>query len=179
MPPSVVDSAVSLRPTTSMARSVLFNALRHNPSLLDLQIQGSAVLDLFCGCGVVGLEFLSLGAKTVTFIDISLQAIGFLKENLSQLNVLDRARVEKRKLPSFIVGRFDIIFLDPPYLDLKSAVRQIEFLRDNGNLNNRAIIIVEADKSSRIDNIEGFDLILERKVNSKTKLAFFRLRGKE
>lgn len=84
-------------------------------------MRGARVLDLFAGSGSLGLEALSRGAKEVTFVERGPWAIKTIRENLKALHLESRARIIRsdalRALPSLEKkeGKFDLIFLDPPY----------------------------------------------------------------
>jgi 16S rRNA (guanine966-N2)-methyltransferase len=102
-----------VRPTQAKLRQALFNSLQ-------TVIPGARILDLFAGSGALGLEALSRGALSVTFVEESPAALKCLSRNVSDLGVEDRAevlgesvdRVAKR-LASH--GPFDIVLADPPY----------------------------------------------------------------
>lgn len=149
------------RPTSSKLRGSLFNILQH-------QMEGAHFLDLFAGSGAVGLEALSRGAKSATFIEKDPSAIRSIKENLKALE--EEATVLKcdllRNLPKHL-GPFDIIFLDPPYeLDIAPLLEKLPpFLKSGG------LLIVE--QSVRNDLIPPpFDFI-ERRTFGDTALYFF------
>ena len=79
-------------------------------------VVGARVLDLFAGSGSLGIEALSRGAASATFVEKSRQAAGLIRKNLD-VTLLDGevicAAVEKF-LPS-AQGEFDLAFIDPPY----------------------------------------------------------------
>lgn len=110
------DAAAHLRPTTDRVRESLFNLLAHGPygdPLIDAR-----VLDLFSGTGALGLEALSRGAGTATFIDNGPKALALLRQNIAKLRVeaetavipRDATRPGPNSQPPY-----DMIFLDPPY----------------------------------------------------------------
>jgi 16S rRNA (guanine(966)-N(2))-methyltransferase RsmD len=76
------------------------------------------VLDLFAGTGAVGIEALSRGAGSALFVDSSLDAVRAIRENLERTKLAERAGVLRRDALRALrsdLGRFDLIFLDPPY----------------------------------------------------------------
>ena len=105
------------RPTSGMVRESLCNILA--PYLADAQ-----VLDLFAGCGSVGLEMLSHGAAHATFVESGRPALECLRSNITSLAVQDSAAVlpipVERALARMCQesAHFDIIFLDPPFADV-------------------------------------------------------------
>lgn len=102
------------RPTSDRAREALFNSLA---GLMDLD--GSRVLDLFAGTGAVGLEALSRGAASVTFVESDRTACETLRRNIQTVG-LGSAEVHRQAAAAYLVNAgtdepFDLIFLDPPY----------------------------------------------------------------
>jgi 16S rRNA (guanine966-N2)-methyltransferase len=100
------------RPTSDRVREALF-------SILGDRVEGAQVLDLFAGSGALGLEALSRGAASATFVDSQAQAVSILKANLASLGA--SATVERgdalRHLRKAAAERrqYDLAFLDPPY----------------------------------------------------------------
>jgi 16S rRNA (guanine966-N2)-methyltransferase len=101
-----------LRPTSDKLRETLFN-------VLAARITGAAVLDGYAGTGAVGIEALSRGAASVTFVDEDARAVRLIESNLERCAVSDRyaiIRVRFADAATQLGGRrFDVIFLDPPY----------------------------------------------------------------
>jgi 16S rRNA (guanine966-N2)-methyltransferase len=102
------DSTV--RPTSDSLRETLFNIL--GPSF-----RGSTLLDAFAGTGAVGLEAISRGAASVTFIERDRRVIRVLKENIRRCGAENACAIVNRDFLSddMAPGRFDAVFLDPPY----------------------------------------------------------------
>jgi 16S rRNA (guanine(966)-N(2))-methyltransferase RsmD len=119
------------RPTSDRLRETLFNVLAP-------RIEGAAFLDLYAGSGAVGIEALSRGAASVTFVERAPAALAALRGNLARLGVSEGFRIQTgsvagwlRKLETGLgagqtqgskLGRkhvppqaFDLVFLDPPY----------------------------------------------------------------
>jgi 16S rRNA (guanine966-N2)-methyltransferase len=100
------------RPTSDRVRESLF-------SILGASVQDARVLDLFAGSGALGLEALSRGAASVTFIDNATVAIKAIKANLESLNA--SAEVRQTDVLRFLAharelgAQYDLVFLDPPY----------------------------------------------------------------
>ena len=99
------------RPTTDRVKEGLFN-------VLQFDIEGRKVLDLFAGTGQLGIECLSRGAASAVFVDRRADAVKLIRENLRLTELEDRARVvagDSMEYLKSIREPFDIIFLDPPY----------------------------------------------------------------
>ena len=99
------------RPTSDRVREALFNLLGPLPA-------AAAVLDLFAGSGALGIEALSRGASSVTFVERERGALRALRANLDALGVRGRARVvpgNAARPASLTPGPWDLILADPPY----------------------------------------------------------------
>ncbi len=104
-----VPSAIA-RPTTDYVRQAIFNIL--GEIVIDAK-----VLDLFCGSGALGLESLSRGAKSCTFVDEHRLAISTTEENLKKSRLLGGRTVKSAALPFLKrdLAAYNVIFADPPY----------------------------------------------------------------
>ena len=107
---------MTTRPITDRVKSALFNALFP-------RLEGSAVADLFCGTGSMGLEALSRGARHCCFADRDASAIQLLRRNIAALGLAGRSTVWEgdiiQRLPGWLAKlphKLDVIFLDPPYV---------------------------------------------------------------
>lgn len=100
-----------VRPTTDMVKEAVF-------SIIQFRVPCANVLDVFAGCGQMGIEALSRGAARVVFVDSSRQSQEVIKENLTTTGLMKQARVIADDAVSFLshaADQYDIIFLDPPY----------------------------------------------------------------
>ena len=101
-------------PMGERIRNALFNSIQG-------EIAGADVLDAFAGTGALGLESLSRGAKSATFIESGRIAQKVIANNINNLDLTnDEARLIRSRVGSWISNnsdlKFDIIFADPPYL---------------------------------------------------------------
>lgn len=106
------------RPTSERVKAAIFSSLQ-------FMLEGRRVLDLFAGCGQLGLEALSRGAISATFTDASQTAIAISKENAIRTGFFEKSHFlcsDYRNVIRKYAGReeYDLIFLDPPY-DLHAA----------------------------------------------------------
>lgn len=103
-----------IRPTSERVREAVFNALGSME-----EVAGRSVLDLFAGTGAVGIEALSRGAASATFVDADQGAIRAIEANLAATGLGDRACVVHDDVQRFLgragTGTFDLAFADPPY----------------------------------------------------------------
>jgi 16S rRNA (guanine966-N2)-methyltransferase len=103
---------VRVRPTADRVREAWM-------SILGDALDGARVLDLFAGSGALGLEALSRGAASVTFVELNPPSLKALDQNIITLGVQDVATVHRgdamryaERLPP---GAFDVVLADPPY----------------------------------------------------------------
>lgn len=101
----------AVRPTPERVKEALF-------SMLQFQLEGRRVLDLFAGSGQIGLEALSRGAKEVVFVDASRESVSVVEKNIQSTGLSRGAKVVPMDSLLFLQRKnepFDIAFLDPPY----------------------------------------------------------------
>ena len=80
-------------------------------------VDGARVLDLFAGTGAMGIEALSRGAASATFVENDTKAIAVIRANLDHVGLAADAKVVKADATSWLPtgGAFDLAFVDPPY----------------------------------------------------------------
>lgn len=102
---------MDVRPTTDKVKESVFN-------IIQFEVPGSDMLDLFAGSGQMGIEALSRGAENAVFVDSSRKSLNVVKSNIDTVGFNDRAKLVMSDSIAFL-GRtdekFDIVFLDPPY----------------------------------------------------------------
>lgn len=88
-------------------------------ALIEPELAGARVLDLFAGSGAIGLEALSRGARAVDFVENGPAALHALKANVAALRARDSTRIFKRDVIPWIgnleAGAYDVAYMDPPY----------------------------------------------------------------
>lgn len=130
------------RPTAERVKEAVF-------SMLQFELEGRAVLDLFAGSGQLGLEALSRGAARATLIDESRDAVAVVIENAKKTRLFDRCRISCADFAAFLRGaagrdRYDIVFLDPPYASGMVAPA-LRLLAEGGVLAPGATVVCETD----------------------------------
>jgi len=111
------------RPTTDRVKEALF-------SVLQFDLPGAKVLDLFGGTGQLGIEALSRGAESAVFVDARREACSLIRANLKKTHMEGCAAVEQGDYMDYLRRcreRFDLILLDPPYAEvfLENALKTI------------------------------------------------------
>ena len=157
------------RPTADRVKEALF-------SILQFELPGTKVLDLFGGTGQLGIEALSRGAKSAVFVDAADAPCRLIRENLRRAKMESEARVVRADYLKFLSQcreKFDIIFLDPPYAEvfLENAIKkisEIDILQSGG------IIVSERPVEKELYlEISGFSRSKDYKYG-KTLITLFR-----
>ena len=121
------------RPTADRVKEALF-------SIINFDLPGAAVLDLFGGTGQLGIEALSRGANSAVFVDQREDACKIIRENLRRTKLESQGRVVRSDYLDYLRRsreKFDIILLDPPYAEvfLENALKcitEIDILQSGG-----------------------------------------------
>ena len=124
---------MATRPTTDRVKEALF-------SIIQFDIPGCRVLDLFVGTGQLGIGALSRGASGAVFVDASDTACKLIRENLRRTKLEASATVIRGDYLDYLHrcrDKFDIIFLDPPYAEVflensLKCITEIDILQTNG-----------------------------------------------
>ncbi len=151
-----VPETEDVRPTTDRAREAVFNSLYSLGAPM-----GMRVLDLFAGSGAMGLEALSRGAESVTFVDSSKTSIKTVHENLNTLDFVEQAELVRFDSVDFLKtqyqqpqnqqsqseGRhYDLVFLDPPFaFNRWNVVFEL--------LDKSKILVIESDREIETDDV--------------------------
>lgn len=98
------------RPTANRTREALFN-------ILAFKLNNAVVLDLFAGSGALGLEALSRGAQSVTFVEQNRRACEVIARNIALCRAESRAKVVCMPVENFgdTAGKYHVALMDPPY----------------------------------------------------------------
>jgi 16S rRNA (guanine966-N2)-methyltransferase len=151
------------RPTSDRVREAVFSLLGG--------VGGARALDLYAGSGALGIEALSRGAASVTFVERDARAAAALRRNLETVGA--EAEVRRQDAIRFLAsasGTYDLVFIDPPY---DSAVRAAGPLSERlpAVLTQEARIVTESDKRAPLELT--LPLELER-VYGDTRVAIHR-----
>jgi len=163
----------SLRPTSDKVREALF-------SILGTRVSGGRFLDLYAGTGAVGIEALSRGAETVTFVESSPGIVALLRKNLATCRLAERAQVWVGRTGTFFgkperwSGPYNIVFADPPY----AATEELDVLAGlvrPGLLTQNAVIVIEQASAADLPETVGPATLTRRYEYGDTVLCFYHL----
>ena len=143
------------RPLKDLVKVSIFNLLDHS-NIVKKKLENSSILDLFSGTGSFGLECLSRGSKNVYFFENYVEAIKVLEKNLNFFKNSKNFKIFKFDCFEFfesnkdINKKFDIIFLDPPYKELRIN-KLIEKIIQKKILKNDGLIIIHRHKKDKLE----------------------------
>lgn len=155
----VID-VTGLRPTSDRIRETLFN-------WLQMDVVSANCLDLFAGTGALGIEAISRGAESVTFVENSRDAFSSLEKACNNLSIQDSCNLIHGSginyLQSQDCDEYDIIFIDPPFdADLlpnvieslfKAKVEALIYLEDSKDIESRFSDKLEIIKSAKAGKV--------------------------
>lgn len=157
---------MEIRPTADQVKEAVFN-------IIQFDIEGRRVLDLFAGTGQLGIEALSRGAAEVVFVDESTAAVRLVRENLETCGF--KARVEQTDALRYLAHapRFDLVLLDPPY-DSGLLDRALEIIQNVDILTEGGIIVCESRREKSMPELRApYARTLERRYG-KIQITVYR-----
>ncbi len=169
-----VGDVHATRPTLDRVKEAMFNIIQN-------KIYDAHVLDLFAGTGSLGLEAASRGAREVVLVDYFKETFDLLVENINNLEFNEKCKavftdyhnaLEKFRAQHKI---FDVIFIDPPYLN-NMIPGVIKFIEENHMLSNNGVIVTKTDSSEEVtDGYGDIAKVFDRKYGNTT-LAFYQMK---
>lgn len=151
------------RPTMERVKESLFAMIQNN-------LYGADVLDLFAGSGNLGIEAISQGAKKSILVDHNNKAIKIIKKNIESLDLSQSVDIicsdYLKALDILKDKKFDIIFLDPPY-KTNFIEKSIEKITSNNILSNSGIIVCESSRLDKIIYPDIYEAVKEKKYGDK------------
>jgi 16S rRNA (guanine966-N2)-methyltransferase len=146
---------LEFRPTMAQVKQFMF-------TILADRIENARILDLFSGTGSLGIDALSRGASSITFVDSSDEAVRILSRNLQTCGFEAVSRVEKRDVFRFLERNqepFDLIFADPPFKeDLRQRI--VNGVDQSISLKPEGLLILEHEIHD--PDAEGYKMSLIR-----------------
>jgi len=153
-------------PMSERVRGSLFNIVQN-------ELAGAKVLDIFAGSGSLGIEAISRGASEVVFVERDLAANKILNENVKKLGLNDHSKIYKMGAKTFTDKNpgesFDIIFADPPYNDMQlSTVSEL-----GGILKPNGLMVLSYPGRGEIPTVYGV-VVVDNRNYGTAALAFYR-----
>ncbi len=157
--PLLAPSGQATRPTSDRLRETLMNVLQNGARN---RVVGARVLDLYAGTGAVGVEALSRGAASVTFVEQSTQSMAILESNCRNMGIGRQAQRVRAKVAQWLQRatsgqQYDWVFLDPPWDDAEAYTLTLESLGSTASslLQNDAWVIAEHRRKSALKDSYG------------------------
>ena len=164
---ATLDGAEITRPTTESVKEALF-------SMIQFEIEGKKILDLFAGSGQLGIEALSRGARSCVFVEKNKKAAEIVRQNVEHCGFAEQSSISQSDSLLFL-GRkndFDIAFVDPPYQSglMNQVLPALARLMNSGG-----IIVCETLKGEILPAEPGGGIsIYKERSYGKTKLTLYR-----
>ena len=168
-----------IRPTQDRVRQAVFN-------IIQTEVAGCDFLDLFAGSGAVGLEALSRGAASATFVEQSRKHLEVLRKNLAVLckpNIPTPQHPNNqvicsdvyRWLATYVGPGFSVGFADPPYRlgEEKGYAQVLATLAERNVIRTGGLFIAEMTAVQKADETPGWDLVRDREYG-KTRICIWR-----
>ena len=162
------------RPLRDLVKESIFNLILHSKKF-NCSIKNAEILDLFSGTGSFGLECISRDSNMITFFENYSEALSILKKNIKSLNVDKKCQIIEEDCFHFFKNKktfnkkFDIIFIDPPYKEMRinyliNNILEKKILKING------ILIIHRHKKDKI-NIGNKLKILDERIYGISKIT--------
>ncbi len=138
------------RPTTDRVKESLF-------SIIQFEVEGRRVLDVFGGTGQLAIESLSRGAASATILEMRREAVALIRENLAATGLEGKAVIRQGDALAFLAGcreKFDVIFLDPPY-DTNLLENALFAIEKFDILNEHGIIVCESRATKELPTLNS------------------------
>ena len=163
----IAPDGLDVRPTTDKVKESVFN-------IIQFEIEGRRMLDLFAGSGQMGIEALSRGAEHAVFVDSSRKSLDAVKQNISTVGFADHATVVAGDSLDYLRRcgqKFGIVFLDPPYHN-GLIPKVFDLLPDV--LERGAVIICETKSDEVLPDVFGDFTAVKTYKYSSIKITLYR-----
>lgn len=157
------------RPVMDRIKETIFNIMMHRFSIIDTE-----VLDLYAGSGSLGLEALSRGAKSITFVEKSKEAVDILKKNIEKLNCKEHCIVKHSSVELFLEnsnGQYNIIFCDPPF-NIADPIYILNMILKKDIVFDDSIVIFRTEEKNTF-SFDNYDVLIEKNIG-RSKIYFLR-----
>ena len=167
------------RPTSERIKGAIFSSIQ-------FELENRRVLDLFAGCGQMGLEALSRGAQSATFIDSSREAMEIVKSNSKTTGFFEKCHYLVSDWRNYIrkaSGReqYDLVFVDPPYA-MECCTDAAALLAEKELIIPGALVVLESGEEEinpEDERLVGYEVIKSTHYGKKTFVNILFYKGKE
>ena len=165
----------STRPTSDRIKGAMFSSIQFD-------LENRRVLDLFAGTGQLGLEALSRGAESCTFVEMDRDVMEIIKKNARTTGFFDVCRYAVSDWRNFIrkaAGRdvYDLVFIDPPYA-MECCTDAARRLADAKIIIPGAILVLESgEENLDLEKLPDFEVVKSTSYGKKTALHVLIYRG--
>jgi 16S rRNA (guanine966-N2)-methyltransferase len=161
--------ASHIRPAADRVKGTIFNILQNR-----LAMRGIHVLDLYAGTGSLGIEAISRGATSVTFVDDSQESLSIIQTNIALFKCEPQCTIVNADAMEFILNskeQYELIFADPPYAyeqtsDIPQRVFSANLLKKEG------FLIIEHQEKKSFPESTQYRLIVKKEFG-QTSVSFF------
>ena len=160
------------RPLKDSVKESIFNILNHSNNI-EIEIKNSKVLDLYAGTGSFGIECISRGAKTVTFVERNIIFYKLLEENLKNLSIFKQTKIINNNVENDKIipdEKYNLIFFDPPYKNT-NFVKTLATFKKEKKFNRNHILIIHREVRSG-ENFNDLIQILDERSYGRSRIIF-------
>jgi 16S rRNA (guanine966-N2)-methyltransferase len=167
------------RPTSDRVREALFSMLAADGALS----RGARVLDLYAGSGALAFEALSRGASEAVVVEHARDALAAIRDNARALDAVAMVTVVtgrvERALERELVdaGAFDVVFLDPPYADVREAAFAGVLAAAARRVGARGALVLEHASTDPAPEVAGLRLDRTRRYGDTSVALYYRDEG--
>jgi len=168
----IAPKGMVTRPTAERVREAIFN-------ICQFYVQNCEFLDLFAGSGAMGIEALSRGAKSATFVDHNKESVRAIRQNLENLKAENSAHVFNGNVLEFIERQakrhksYDIIYVDPPY-DTNLGQEVLTLIDETSLLKTGGTLFIEGPKDKDFEQLplNTLELVSSRRLGKAFLFQF-------
>ena len=163
------------RPTSDRVKETLFNIVQHR---FNIDFTKVSFLDCFAGSGAIGLEAISRGCSSVSFLEKNSASCEVIKKNIANFRLNDSDKRKSCRILNYdffdkdllLNNEFDVVFLDPPY-EMATDSEVFMRLKELQVTKKNSLIIYESNKE--LVKVDRLEILKSRKIG-KTQLSFLK-----
>ena len=168
----IAPEGIDTRPTSDVTKEAVFSAIH-------FEVEGARMLDLFAGTGQMGLEAISRGAKSVTFVESGKASLAALRANILACGFTDQCKVMAMDAIGFLKlggGEYDVVFMDPPY---NQGLAQAALPLVAQQMAPGGVILCEVDKQEKMPEEAGAFRLQKSRRYGKSMIYTYRVPEEE